>query len=67
MKKYRFFIIKFPNGRETLYRAKNTGWHDLTNITEYLNKVYCDNIFIRSISLWQMIKYIFRGNKDADK
>ena len=66
MKKYRFFIVKFPNGRELLYRAKIAGWYDFTNIVDYFNRDYTENISIRYITTKQMIKYIFRGNKNVN-
>lgn len=57
--KYKYFIIRFPNGEEALVTSKN--WHDLTPFTKYVKDEYDDDTVFVAIRWWEAIKFLLRG------
>lgn len=65
-KNARYFIVKFPNGKEGLIRC--SGWKGLMHYTDYLDSQYAETTFAISVTWWEAIKYVLRGRVfDADK
>ena len=66
IKKPKYFIIKFPNGAESLVKVK--GWIGLNKYLKYFRDEYEETIFAIAITKIEAIKYILNGELfHADK
>lgn len=60
MKKHQYFIIKFPNGVETMIKCPN-GWGGLNSYVKYFKNEYDDNIVVIAISKREARKFVRTG------
>ena len=60
IKRCRYFIIKFPNGAESLIRSSN-GWAGLNDYVKYFKDEYNDNILAVAISKSEAFKFALKG------
>ena len=58
-KRNNFFIIKFPNGEETL--VKCAGWTGMIPYTNYLKEEFEEGTFVIAISRFEAFKFIMKG------
>ncbi len=59
-KKHRYFIIKFPNGVESLIKCNN-GWAGLNKYIKYFKDEYDDPIVVVAISKSEARKFTRKG------
>jgi hypothetical protein len=60
IKRCRYFILKFPNGAESLLRSSN-GWAGLTDYVKYFKDEYGDNIMFVAISKSEAFRFFLKG------
>ena len=59
-KKFKHFVIKFPNGTEALI-STNNGWVSLIDVVKYFKEEHGDNIIIRPVSFMYAFKFAIGG------
>jgi hypothetical protein len=59
IKNHKYFIIKFPNGAESL--VKINGWPGANNYVNYVKDEYCDDTIFVAISRWEAFKFLLKG------
>ena len=55
----KFFLITLPNKRSFLYRCN--GWFEVNYIAPFISDDYTEKVFIKPLTTWQAIKYVFGG------
>ena len=59
IKKPKYFVIKFPNGAESLVKAK--GWTGCNAYIKYIKDEYDENTVFISITRWEAFKFFLKG------
>ena len=60
IKRCKYFIIKFPNGIETLIKCDN-GWIGVTDYIKYFKDKYDEDIVVISITKSEAFKFVLKG------
>ena len=58
-KRKTYFIVKFPDGEETLIKCNS--WAGLVPYSKYIKDEYCDDTAVISIRKWEALKFLLKG------